>query len=266
MNDRRLQLVCCYSCWGCLVLFGLGWVVLAGFLPPPSPAATAAQVAHQFRGNTTGIRIGMILSILGSALLLPWGGAVAAQMRRIDSRGGALVWAWIAAQGAILIEFIYPCAFWCVAAFRLGDPTRIQSFNDLAWLPFFGIVATGMFQMVALAALTLLDKRPEPVFPRWFAYFQLWCVAGVAPAEFVFVFKTGPLAWNGLLSYWVALTAAFAWLAVTTIMTARAIKRTPDNEDLVSADGVGELRERLSAIEAELADSRLTGASAPATL
>jgi hypothetical protein len=66
-----------------------------------------------------------------------------------------------------------------LAAFRPEDAVRVQTFNDLGWLPFLGIVCTGMFQMVALAVITLRDACPDPVFPRWFAFFQLWCAAGV---------------------------------------------------------------------------------------
>jgi hypothetical protein len=258
--EKRIQLFSCYACYAFLVLFGVGWVALAGFLPPPSPAASALKIAHQFRGNTTGIRVGMVISMFSSALLLPWGGAVCAQLRRIDAARGALLWAWIAAQACIVIEFIYPCAFWCVAAFRLGDPSRIQSFNDLAWLPFLGIVATAMFQMVALAIATLADKRPDPVFPRWFAYFQAWCAVGVTPAGAIYLFKTGPLAWNGILAFWLAVTVAFIWLFVTTLMTVRAIKSEPEAATVTRVDNAA-LSDRVIAVEAELASLReLVGA------
>jgi len=252
MTDTRTQLWCCYSCYAFLVLFSIGWAVLAGFLPPPSPASGAEEIAAQFRDNTTGIRVGMVISMFASALLLPWGGAVCAQMRRIEGRNGPLVWAWIAAQGCLVIEFIYPCAFWCVAAFRTDDPARVQMFNDLAWLPFLGIVATGMFQMVALAVVTLKDRRPEPVFPRWFAYLQLWCAVGLAPAGGIYLFKTGPLAWDGILAYWVPITVAFVWLLVTTGMTARAIRR----EALEPLADDPDLHGRVAAVEAELASVR----------
>lgn len=253
--DRRLQLWSCNACYGFLALFTVGWVILAGFLPPPSPTSSAEEIARQFRDNTTGIRVGMVISMFSSALLLPWGGAVCAQMRRIDGRGGALVWAWIAAQACIVIEFIYPCAFWCVAAFRPEDAARVRDFNDLAWLPFLGIVATGMFQMVALAILTLQDDRPDPIFPRWFAYFQAWCAVGVAPAGGIYIFKTGPLAWNGILAFWLAVTVAFVWLLVTTVMTARAIRRQAADE--LAAPGPGQTDgARLAAVEGELARLR----------
>lgn len=225
MSDARTQIWCARACYAFLVLFGIGWVALAGFMPPPSPAAGAEEIAAEFRDNTDAIRVGMVISMFASALLLPWGGAVCTQLRRIEGANGPLLWAWIAAQACIVIEFIYPCAFWCVAAFRPEDAERVQMFNDLGWLPFLGIVSTAMFQMVALAIATLRDTRAVPLFPRWFAYFQLWCAVGVSPAGGIYIFKTGPLAWNGVLAFWVPVTVAAVWLLVTTAMTVRAIKR-----------------------------------------
>src|SRR6202007_123092 len=67
MTDKRTQLISIHSCWVFFVLFVLGWGVLAGFLPPPAPHDTALQVARQFRGNTTGIRVGMVIAIFSGA-------------------------------------------------------------------------------------------------------------------------------------------------------------------------------------------------------
>jgi uncharacterized SAM-binding protein YcdF (DUF218 family) len=47
MSDKRGQLWCLYSVFGFIALFLLGWVVLAGFVPPPSPADSAEHIASQ---------------------------------------------------------------------------------------------------------------------------------------------------------------------------------------------------------------------------
>jgi hypothetical protein len=202
----------------------------------------------------------MVFAIFSGALLLPWGGAVSAQIRRMEGRHAPITWAWIAAQGCIVIEFIYPCAIWAAAAFRTGSPTRIQEFNDLAWLAFLGIVSTGIFQMLALAYVVLRDKRPEPVYPRWFAYFQVWCAIGVIPAGMIYIFHTGPLAWNGILAFWVGVTVAFVWLVGTTVMTDRAIRRQGD--EVVTPVTDASLAQRVEALEAELGALRSGSATA----
>jgi hypothetical protein len=247
MNTRS-QLLCIRSGYVFLALFVIGWVPLAHFVPPPDPAAGAQQIADMFRGNTTGIRLGMCLCIFASALLLPWGGAVIWQMRQVEGGHSPLVYAWIVAQACLTIEFIYPCMFWAVAAFRPEHAAeRIQALNDLAWLPFLGITSTAVFQAFALAIVTLNDRRPEPLLPRWFGYFQIWDALLFAPAGLIMFFKDGPLAWNGVIAFWIAIIAAAAWFLVTTPVIAGAIKRGA-GADTDLASRVRRLEEQLAAL------------------
>jgi hypothetical protein len=83
------------------------------------------------------------------------------------------------------------------------------------------------------------------VFPRWFGYFQFCAAIGFAPTGFVLFTQEGPFAWNGLISFWVALTFAFAWLVVTTHVTAGAIRHGGDS-------GTTGVETRLAALEARL--------------
>ena len=75
--------------------------------------------------------------------------------------------------------------------------------------------------------LTLLDKRQAPIYPRWFGYFRNWCAIGLSPAGLIIFIKDGPLAWNGLLAFWIAASTAVVWIVVTSIATASAIKSQP---------------------------------------
>ncbi|MUL65929.1 hypothetical protein BOO86_15745 [Mycobacterium sp. CBMA 234] len=251
MTNNRVQLYCAYSVFGFIAAFLIGWVALAGFVPPPSPTASAGQVAQFYRGHLLGIRIGMVLALSASSLLLPWGGALCAQMLRVEGPRSPLVWTWVAAQGCVFIEFVYPCTFWLMAAFRPEDATRVQTFNDLGWLPFLGIVCSGIIQMIALAIVTFRDRTPQRVFPRWFGYFQLWCAISVALTFGVWIFKTGPLAWDGIIGFWIPVTGYFVWVVVTTVVTGRAIRN--DTEQTTSEPDIAQ---RLATIEAQLADLR----------
>lgn len=75
------------------------WVLLAGFVPPPSPATSAERIARLYRHRLLGIRVGMVLALFASSLLLPWGDASCAQRLRIEAQRSPLVWAWIAVLG-----------------------------------------------------------------------------------------------------------------------------------------------------------------------
>ena len=95
--------------------------------------------------------------------------------------------------------------------------------NDLAWLPFVGIVSTFVFQAIAIAVAILTDARREPVFPRWAGYVNLWAAAGVLPGAFVVFVKHGPLGWNGLLAWWLIISTFFVWMCVMARLLFAAI-------------------------------------------
>lgn len=227
---RRLHLVCAHSWIPFVALTAFGFWGLAGFIPPPDPGADAMTIFEQFRGNATGIRVGMAICIFAAAFLLPWGAAISAQVARLDGPDPLLVWAFVAATGCIVLEFAFPSAYWVAAAYRLDDPDNVRALNDMAWLPWM-IVSTGMFQMLILAAATLADERPDPIYPRWFGYFNLWSALGVAPAGLLDIFKNGPFAWNGILGFYLPAATAFSWIALSGVMTARAIRRRADHLD-----------------------------------
>ena len=85
------------------------------------------------------------------------------------------------------------------------------------------------------------DKRPDPVYPRWVAYFLVWCAIGFLPATGLAFFYDGPFAWNGLLSFWLAATLFGSFFLVLSWATLRAIKSQfapdgPDSPDAETAD------------------------------
>ena len=61
--------------------------------------------------------------------------------------------------------------------------------------------ANGLFVLLALAVY--FDDPADPVFPRWVGHFSLVIAAAMVPAAGAAVFQTGPLAWDGIWSFWV---------------------------------------------------------------
>jgi hypothetical protein len=244
--STNVQLLWTYSVYGFLVLFGSGWVLVARFLPPPSPNDSAAEIARTFRADDLRIRVGMCMCVAAAAFVLLWGAAIGAQLRLLDN-SAMLAYTWISANTILCILLIYPCLWWALAAFRPeAAPETIRSLNDMAWLGFFGIVSTALVQCLVLAVAAFSDTSPDPIYPRWFGYFQLWCLVSYTPDLFVFLFKSGPLAWNGILACWLVLAVTFAWIPVTAHMTAKAIKRAATGPPAVPKPT---LEERLAALE-----------------
>ena len=86
------------------------------------------------------------------------------------------------------------------------------------WPP-FGIL------MVIIAVAIWRDVNATPIFPRWVAYYNVYAALGMAPASFMGLFKTGPLAYNGVLAFWVVAIDFFVWMVVMSIVVLKAIGR-----------------------------------------
>lgn len=218
------QRLCLWLGMAMMPLFFLGFGVLAGFIPPPSPAADPVAIARTYEEDRTAFRIGMLIATAAAALLTFFFAVIAAQMGRIEGPVRALTYVQVIAGACTVLEFILPPLIWQTAAFRAErDPATVQMLNDLAWLPFLGITGTLIAQQLAIAVAALRDPRPDPVFPRWSAYVNLLTALGIVPASFIMFFKTGPLAWDGALAWWLVLVDYFAWMVTMGFVLHRAI-------------------------------------------
>jgi hypothetical protein len=196
---------------------------MAGFIPPPSPNLNAEQIAAIYRASPNLIRGGMLLSLFGIAGWIALVGAISAQMRRMrcshlpaDLQLGA---------GVIgVLTVMFPVMIFGVAAFRPErDPQLTQMLNDLGWLIIIPAFPTFLAQFLAIAFGAWQDRNPKPVFPRWVAYFNAWVGLLFIPGGFAYFFRQGPFAWNGILAFWVAASAFFAWLILMTFVMLKAI-------------------------------------------
>ena len=229
----RLQIACAW-CGPLMTLgFFVGLMLLAGFIPPPSPADSAAEIAQMYRDNTTGIRLGLFIAMLATGLLCPFYAVIAVQMKRIEGRSSPLTYTQIIAGACSTLEIVLPMMIWQAAAFRPErDDEFIRTLNDMAWLPFLGLTTTVVIQNAVIGIIILRDPRPQPILPRWFAYVNFWVGLMVVPAGFIVFFKTGPFAWDGLLAWWMPVAAFFGWIILTAILvTAAARRQHADGED-----------------------------------
>ncbi|MGQ0631017.1 MAG: hypothetical protein ACT4P1_08230 [Sporichthyaceae bacterium] len=214
---------------GLVAFFGAG-ILVAGFLPPISPDDTAQQVAARYAEDANRIRTGCILMLMGAGFAIPFFAVITLQMRRIHGRLDALALAQLLSGGVAVLVFSVPTLFFAVAAFRpeTQDPNVTQALNDVGWFLFLMNVWTVTFQALVIAAAVFTDRRAdieggEPVFPRWVGYVMVWCALAFIPGGFLAYFKTGPLAWDGVLSFWLAAVFFFGWIVVLLWATVRAV-------------------------------------------
>jgi hypothetical protein len=222
--SQTIYKMCGWSGVGVLVLMALGFVGLARFFPPPSPALSAEETAALILGDSNTIRWGMIVTMAAAVLLGVFAVVIAIQIRRIEGRFPVLSMIEFGLGMLFVLEFLYLLFFWQTATFRADrDAKLIELLNDMAWIPFVGLTGTAAVQVAAFGVAILIDRRTVPVFPRWLGYCNLWVALIFCAGTFNVFFKTGPLAWNGILSWWLPVLVFAMWLVVVSVYLLKAI-------------------------------------------
>lgn len=224
--EVRNQLIGAWLVPIAMILFGTSLISLCHFIPPLPPTLPAEQVAAHFRDHSVGIRLGMVLFMFSGTLLVPITAIFALLIKRIEGKASILTYSQLITGTVALVLFIPPVICWTAAAYR---PERaledIVLLNDLGWLFFIMIVPPGILQVALIGIAILQDKRPEPLFPRWLAYLNLWVGVLFIPGGVVSLFKTGPFAWDGLIAFWIPVVVFGAWWWVMFIMCLKAIRK-----------------------------------------
>jgi hypothetical protein len=80
-------------------------------------------------------------------------------------------------------------------------------------------------QSLLLALAIYWDRQDRPVFKPWVAHFNIVIAAALVPAAFTGLALSGPMAWNGLLPFWVKNIAIAIWIVVMGVVIGRTIRR-----------------------------------------
>ncbi|MCX2929952.1 hypothetical protein ORI20_06690 [Mycobacterium sp. CVI_P3] len=244
--DTTAQRLCAWSGIACIAVFFVGFWLVAGFIPPPAPTLSGEQLAQLFTEDAVRIRLGMIISLLASALLASWSAAITAQMMRMKRRVAALAYTNLAVGALFVLEFIISLIIWESMTFRPRDPQVLLAMNDTAWLLFVAITSTPILQTLSIGTAIFLDSagNPNPVLPRWAGYLNFWVAMLFLPGSITVFFHTGPFAWNGLLVWYLALTAFAVWMVVMSILVLRAIAAEDAAQNPTAAEQIRKERAR----------------------
>ena len=214
------------------------FLLFPGFLPPMSPTLSAEEVAAFYRDpqNLPRIRYSMIAFNWFAVGLIPILALIVLQIRRMAHRTPIFSYAILACAAGGPTIFLLADLFWLLAAFRpMRDPQLTLMFNDLAWVTFSSQVGFLIAQSVILALAIYLDRQERPVFQPWVAHFNLVVAALMLPAAFTGAAMTGPIAWDGLLTFWVRNLAVGVWIVVMALVLGQAIRRQRAEEDETAA-------------------------------
>jgi len=217
------------------IIWVSAFFIFPGFLHPMSPTMSADQVASFYRDETARIRYSMILFNWFGVGLIPTVMLLAMQVRRMAHRTPILSYSLIACAGGPPCLFLIANMFWLLGSFRPERaPELTQLLNDLAWITFTISVPYLIAQCLLLALAIYWDRQEQPVFKMWVAHFNLLVAVALAPAAFTALTFSGPLAWDGLLSFWVKNIAIAAWIVVMGVVLGQSILRRRAEERIAA--------------------------------
>jgi hypothetical protein len=200
---------------------------LLDMFPPPGPGLSAAEVAQFYVSHAAKIRVGAVLASYCSAFMVPLTVVVAAQMSRQENV--RKVWTMMTLCGGALMSIflVLPPLFWGVAAFtpsRMHDVTAIM--HELGLL---SLVTTDQFYIFMWVAIVVVCLSPSQVkyspFPRWFGYFSAWVALMFEAGAIAFAARSGPFAWNGLLTFWLPFVLAGVWIPTMSCLLLINLRR-----------------------------------------
>ena len=229
-TTRGIRRFCAWSVVGYVGGLVVGWWLISHLGPPwfPHSSDDAQSVAMFFHNNLTRIALGMVVTLFGATMFIPWTAVVATFISRIEGGVGMLTITHIIGGMGNTILSVLPPLWWLVACFRPDQaPDTIRFLNDTAFLQFLGGVAPFIPLQITIAVAALSDKSDNPVFPRWAGFFNLMVALLILPDQLIFFFYSGPFTWTGLFGFWIPVVLFFFWLLLMFYLVRKAILREP---------------------------------------
>lgn len=236
-----------YKSWKFLACMGpvfLGaffclWGVLAGNIPPFPPSATPDQVWANYHDHRLSIMIGMSLCLTLTACYMAWSVAVSKVMERIEGKDG--IWSKIEIMGGTITcaPITVACAIWLTAAHEIDliTPNTAHSLYWFGWLLIDLAYLVTSFQIAGASIVFMRDKREKKLVPdvvSWWGWVTIASFFVVQAIPFVY---TGPLAFNGVISFWIAFFTWFFWIPSMSYFILKAVGRIKA-EDAAAAQAI----------------------------
>jgi len=147
------------------------------------------------------------------------------QIRRIEGGWGLLSMIQLTTAVVAPTGWLYPMAVLATAAYRPErSPDLMLLISDQFWLTYVGVAVIFVLNVAVIGLSALVDRRANPVFPRWFGYLNLFLALTFLPGVFIYLFTAGPLAWNGLFALWIPACAFPVWKISMIVVLLKAVK------------------------------------------
>lgn len=217
-----------WSAWsGFLVLvlmltaYGVGHL-----LSPMSPTMSQGEIVDFLVENQHGILLCVAIMVLTVPFEYPYVVVTSMQMKRVEGGWGWLSMVQLTTGVVAPTGFFYPLAILAAAAYRpeSHSPDVLSAMTDIFWLMYVGNACIFVLQVWSIGFASYFDQRAKPIFPRWYAHLSMLLGVLLISGAFVFLNKTGPFAWNGILAQGIPALAYLVWKVATPLVLLKAIK------------------------------------------
>ena len=208
-------------------LFGIVFVPLSWMMPPRSPSASASQVVDFMHSHNLLIACTMLTMSFG---LAPLSNAVyLIQVKRMSVSPVFRYSMMVGSMTGAIVGMLFPMFCFGLGAFRPGyDASILLMLYDFGYLAFIGSLGCFCVMWMAFGLAIILDENN--VLPKWLGYYTVWQYVTELMAAPVWISKSGPFAWNGLMTFWFAMVLYVSWQIIVYVCIFRAIKNQPDDE------------------------------------
>jgi Domain of unknown function (DUF4386) len=225
--SRKVQLCCAWSGPALIVLIFAGLIPAAHLIPPPSPSWSAEHVARFYVHHRAGIRVGMVLTMMGGAFIVPWAVGLSFQLSRTTDAHPALSSLQVASAAIAMVLLMSFALIGSVAAFRPDTlaPGTTRLLDDILW--FWWLIPWPPFSLwsVVVGILILRDRTEPPLFPRWAGYFSILAAMSYVPGSLCLFFKHGAFGFAGAVVWYEPTIVFFSWMVVMTALMLGAAER-----------------------------------------
>lgn len=208
-------------------LFGLVFVPLSWMMPPRSPSASMPEILD-FMGSQNLLIACLILTLVFG--LAPVSNAVyLIQIKRMSVSPVLRYCVMLGSMTGTIVGMLFPLFCFGLGAFRPGyDPKILAMLYDFGYLAFIGSLGCFCIMWMAFGLAIILDQNN--VLPKWLGYYTVWQYVTELMAAPVWIAKSGPFAWNGIMTFWFAMALFVSWQFIVYICIFGSIKNQPAAE------------------------------------
>lgn len=232
-HDPKIELWIMWWAMFCFYqLFGVVFALMTRVMPPPKPWWGQARIVQWFSDNHDGLLWGFGICFLISGLVASCNALIGYSMRRM-SVSRAFPYAYIAIYSLSTLPGMLLAAILLTAgAMRPDrDPAILSWIYDAAFMTFVGTMGVFLVGTAIWMLAILLDRNR--VFPLWFGYLNICNLLTEVVVAPVWIFREGPFAWNGVITFWVDTLVFVVYTAAFITLLRRLVLREDFGEGVL---------------------------------